>query len=205
MRHPEPGSVSDGDSAVVREQRGVPEPDLQRIVAALDLDRQVAAEQAEPLDRAAGDSAPVKGILGIGAKVAKRCGPLARQPGLGRKRVVGGMFQDMDLAGPESCTGLDRAERVWRNDRNVPGIGMKPVVSRSCACRQRSSRFSDSDWNRVERVARRDGRCHAKSGVSLVDAAETATPPSGERNVPARGDRGTKQSGLTASRCNLRW
>ncbi len=43
----------DADAAVFGKLRGAPKPDLHRRAGTVDLDHQAAAEQAEPLDRAA--------------------------------------------------------------------------------------------------------------------------------------------------------
>ena len=44
-----------------------------------------------------------------------------------------------------------------RNDRNNPGAGKKPAENRSVARKQRSTRFSDSEWNLIQRAAARHG------------------------------------------------
>ena len=44
-----------------------------------------------------------------------------------------------------------------RSDRNNPKAGKKPAENRSDARKQRSTRFSDSEWNLIQRAAARHG------------------------------------------------
>ena len=68
-----------------------------------------------------------------------------------------------------------------RNDQNNPRAGRKPAENRSYARRQRSTRFSDSEWNLIQRAAAR----HGISPGELVRSSAVAAAEDRLREPPA--------------------
>ncbi len=83
-------------------------------------------------------------------------GPVGRT-GPGRKRAAGVLFQGRNFIAAGGQFDLERAEGMAGKERKNPETGKKPAENRSNARRQRSTRFSDSEWDLIRRAAARHG------------------------------------------------
>lgn len=84
-------------------------------------------------------------------------GRLVRRPGPDRNRAAVVLFDGRKFIAAGRQPSLERAERMARSARKSPETGNKPAGKRSDARRQRSTRFSDSEWSLVQRAASRHG------------------------------------------------
>ncbi len=106
--------------------------------------RVLAAPVAAPGDRPGGEVVPgLDGLVG--------------RPGLDRERDVDTPFRGRELTGVDLWIDLKKAERMSGNDRKDSGTGNRPGENPGAARRPRSIRFSDSEWNLIERAAARHG------------------------------------------------
>ena len=75
----------------------------------------------------------------------------------GRKQAAGVLFQGRKFIAADRQFDLERAEGMAGSELEYPETGKKPAENRSNARRQRSTRFSDSEWDLIRRAAARHG------------------------------------------------